>query len=104
VSVVGGRSYSRDKSPILASGEEKPTMVVVAEQGASTYYLLLTYVACRPEPFTGDSSAPTPSTGFSRPKLEAAGSATFSTQLKVFFARCRLPALTPRVSEIWVQL
>jgi len=34
VSVVGGRSYSRDKSPILALGEEKPTMVVVAEQGA----------------------------------------------------------------------
>jgi len=34
VSVVGGRSYSRDKSPILASGEEKLTMVVVAEQGA----------------------------------------------------------------------
>jgi len=34
VSVVGRRSYSRDKSPILASGEEKPTMVVVVEQGA----------------------------------------------------------------------
>ena len=39
MSVVGGQSYSRDKSPILASGEEKPTMVVVVEQGApmSTY-------------------------------------------------------------------